>query len=838
MGKSRRQGTGGSALVSVRLHNPHNLCYLNSGVMAMVHAMQGLELPRGIRQLRDAVLQNRGGILNLASHFGLRNVFQGWPLNNRQRDAAEFTNFVLNQVDLRQAVWEAREFGRGAHNVIDAGSGMLYLELPSSDCDIQELVSAWSFQAQTHALATRSEYVLLQLGRFPHVRVRFHQQVRVPVFSVGIDCEWETYFVIAGIVHYGETPLSGHYRAILRVQDDWWLTDDDVVAAADRQPLTMAEQLEAPMEQEEELRIWNAFKQAAPTALTGQNEEDPLDKDRANKFRKPDGKGDTRGSERDEGRLSKGQGQGQGRQREQQQSRGSGQWGSNHWGDGYWTPKGKEVDLQTLKAMVSQLAKLEMTNRLTHLREDKERRASMEKLGWLQNDEFQRLRWDAKLKKNVRDDEASAISYDAVISTLQSMQTKCNTVEALLRFHPTRPLTEQMQEGTVAFLLQFSLQTDSGLAMYSEMCSLCEVDLMACWALPVRRQIDPLFTFVDLVMDMTSLYFCDGAVLGVFAFQRSEIGSAFDSLLLVLLGSCSLGLSEGATVKVVGSRMCHEQLTRLLSLEQAQTGAYVTGGTVQVLQRAGEQPLLAGLGANVSTSDRQASTHAEMIILSDSEVEVTAPCKRRRAQIAQDPDTESRLGAPLHFPYRSMMSPENVAAACRAMARTKFFDGDILRDLNDVLKRLLQRDQLSSAQVNDALQCLWEINAYDQNVLSAIASTFKGKLASLEPIYRQTWREIFEGFKHDRDKDFRQLLETPPLTAASPGYQKIRCFHHSKGFCAVGDKACTYSHDPRAPLTLEMFSVPMRASPLVMTQNQYTMGRTIYGGARNGQFAA
>ncbi|CAE7634548.1 unnamed protein product [Symbiodinium necroappetens] len=184
------------------------------------------------------------------------------------------------------------------------------------------------------------------------------------------------------------------------------------------------------------------------------------------------------------------------------------------------------------------------------------------------------------------------------------------------------------------------------------------------------------------------------------------------------------------------------------------------------------------------------------------------------------------------------MSPENVAAACRAMARTKFFDGDILRDLNDVLKRLLQRDQLSSAQVNDALQCLWEINAYDQNVLSAIASTFKGKLASLEPIYRQTWREIFEGFKHERDKDFRQLLETPPLTAASPGYQKIRCFHHSKGFCAVGDKACTYSHDPRAPLTLEMFSVPMRASPLVMTQNQYTMGRTIYGGARNGQFAA
>ena len=118
----------------------------------MVHAMQGAELPRGLRQLSDAVFQNRGGRLNLAYHFGLRHVFQFWPLNNRQRDAAEFTNFVLNQVGMQQAVWEAREFGRGMHNVVDAGSGMLYLELPSSDCDLQELVSAWSYQVQTHAL--------------------------------------------------------------------------------------------------------------------------------------------------------------------------------------------------------------------------------------------------------------------------------------------------------------------------------------------------------------------------------------------------------------------------------------------------------------------------------------------------------------------------------------------------------------------------------------------------------------------------------------------------------------------------------------------------------------
>jgi len=70
------------------------------------------------------------------------------------------------------------------------------------------------------------------------------------------------------------------------------------------------------------------------------------------------------------------------------------------------------------------------------------------------------------------------------------------------------------------------------------------------------------------------------------------------------------------------------------------------------------------------------------------------------------------------------MSSDNVSSACRAMARTKFFDGDILKDLNDVLKRLLQREQLTASQTTDALQCLAELNAYDQGVLSAVAMAF------------------------------------------------------------------------------------------------------------------
>ena len=45
----------------------------------------------------------------------------------------------------------------------------------------------------------------------------------------------------------------------------------------------MAEALDQPMNEEEELNIWSAFKQAAPNATTGQD-EDALDKDRKTNF--------------------------------------------------------------------------------------------------------------------------------------------------------------------------------------------------------------------------------------------------------------------------------------------------------------------------------------------------------------------------------------------------------------------------------------------------------------------------------------------------------------------------------------------------------------------------
>lgn len=178
------------------------------------------------------------------------------------------------------------------------------------------------------------------------------------------------------------------------------------------------------------------------------------------------------------------------------------------------------------------------------------------------------------------------------------------------------------------------------------------------------------------------------------------------------------------------------------------------------------------------------------------------------------------------------VSPEEAGAICRAMARTKFFDGDMLKDLKAVLMKMLAADQLSIASVNDVIMCLWKLNAYDQRVFSAAAKALKPKIVVLDQQLRLSWLEVYRGFGHIHEKDFLQLLEVPPLPPISPAFQKVRCRFFDKGSCALG-LGCSYSHDPRAPVSLEPEGGG-RHSPLVMTQGQYNTAGNLYGGKRNG----
>jgi len=196
-----------------------------------------------------------------------------------------------------------------------------------------------------------------------------------------------------------------------------------------------------------------------------------------------------------------------------------------------------------------------------------------------------------------------------------------------------------------------------------------------------------------------------------------------------------------------------------------------------------------------------------------------APTLRKKLQAVA---TEGLAGGAL--------DPAEVASACRALARTKFFDAELLADLGAAMRRLLTECEMDVQQTNDVIKCLWALNAYEKSVFSAVASAFKSRIIGLDASIRMAWLEVYKGFGHAENPDFMQLLEVPPEPPTSAKYLKVRCRFFERGCCAL-DKSCSFAHDLRAPLFLDNDTLgSMRAKPVVMTHNQKNMGlRGTYG---------
>lgn len=184
------------------------------------------------------------------------------------------------------------------------------------------------------------------------------------------------------------------------------------------------------------------------------------------------------------------------------------------------------------------------------------------------------------------------------------------------------------------------------------------------------------------------------------------------------------------------------------------------------------------------------------------------------------------------------MGPLDVVAACNAIMRTKFFDGDILEELWPVLKKMLSRNELDHVQTTDVLLCLKTLNTYDKGVFEAIARCFAAKTMHIEADMRHFWIEVFKEFGHKGEKAFLQLLEVPPQMPGHPAYKVVRCWHCTKDVgCVLGESACSYSHDPRAPMSLADGGKEdwWKTKSVIMTQNQKSMGFGVYGYGQLGQ---
>ena len=172
--------------------------------------------------------------LKLTQAFRFRQLIPEWVYDEVQRDAAEYTQHLLQAQQLLTAQWDCRRFGLAGLQLRAQGDLPIPMPLPREARDFKKVIHHWNTHSDVHALAHPSPCLCLQLNRYlRHGRadklqtpIRFNRPVYFPRFEAHIRITWDRYEVSAAVIHLGRSTQSGHYRALLKVGAQWMYTDD------------------------------------------------------------------------------------------------------------------------------------------------------------------------------------------------------------------------------------------------------------------------------------------------------------------------------------------------------------------------------------------------------------------------------------------------------------------------------------------------------------------------------------------------------------------------------------------------------------------------------------
>ncbi|CAE7279792.1 pol [Symbiodinium sp. CCMP2456] len=221
----------------LRLDNPSSLCYANAGVLLLVHGSSQLcNYPEELKFLR-AVGRNaaeRDVTLLLPRMHGLRKLAPQWEFGAEQKDAAELLRVMFTQLPDLQVVWDTRTNAEEGVRLRVQGALPIPLQLPMGrgPNKLQDLIHTWNQQDDSvTALTVQAPMICFQLGRYHMQAKNFNvvdlpTHVQVPVFQEDSSVQWCQYDIEGAIIHLGRTPTAGHYRALLKVEGLWWLTED------------------------------------------------------------------------------------------------------------------------------------------------------------------------------------------------------------------------------------------------------------------------------------------------------------------------------------------------------------------------------------------------------------------------------------------------------------------------------------------------------------------------------------------------------------------------------------------------------------------------------------
>ena len=143
-------------IFQLRLRNPHQLRYVNSSTIAMLHILCLVQSP-DLRSLVAVWKQAADTRVALALHSQLvvRSLTPRWQYSAEQKDASEF---LLQYIQVSAATWsrwESRRIEDGVLRITDHGGSMLFTEMLSEDhVTLSALLNRWS---QGHAISGVAE---------------------------------------------------------------------------------------------------------------------------------------------------------------------------------------------------------------------------------------------------------------------------------------------------------------------------------------------------------------------------------------------------------------------------------------------------------------------------------------------------------------------------------------------------------------------------------------------------------------------------------------------------------------------------------------------------------